>query len=762
MPFPFDLSQVFWGLMNKTMWDCRLGNINGFNGFNGAFMNSCWGSGFPTMGDVWNFSSSKSSTEKGGSAASVEDLVEQRKLERKQKALSKLLEDYAKTLPEGEERDTIEISLRRYKDSSKDNYSKLKSLYGKYETKIQAKFKNETKIEVSSDSKAAAEDFVKPNSDFKAILALNTNGKTTAKLKDGVDAIEFLHSLQSTNKKSFNILYQDALKGANTSKKAELKNVLQAVYKGLAESAKQLKDNDAVSEETKASIDKLLETAVSNATAEDVDQLYCHIRMAKAEIADSKYANLNEDFPNDPLLGKVNGVVSTTAELKTEGVEVETIKKQTVVEDESDLPGEKSMKELAKDNYVTELKADQLNELNAIDGVKKLFPDGIEKAWVDNDSRLNYAVIRYVDDDGNIKYIKGVGLKDGKIKAIGGEIKTGESYTPEKIKQRSATLASIKDAKDVLEEVKSKSNGTRVFQEKNITGNRNYKRLFIVDADGNLKEWKNTWYDKVNGFGCKKGVKTPYVDADLKNIKKDAEAVSKVTESRATIDTEAGKSLGKECEKLYSTWGFGNISTTLRTEINKDMVIGFLMEFRKNSIDRAKQRGDSEAQSVGFMELMSSKGSGAPGKAPSQALCNRVPKALLRKAHELGLANTDEYKALADYFGVKGTPKYDEKGNIAEGDTFNLTKNDDQNRYANVVQAGTAKKIDNMMYALLDKILELVLIHNFFKFGDSVFNAVVDYLVVKMFGVFHLRFYSLKSFLDCFFCFGMAPAKACF
>ena len=32
--------------MNKTMWDCRLGNMNGFTGFNGGFMNSCWGGGF--------------------------------------------------------------------------------------------------------------------------------------------------------------------------------------------------------------------------------------------------------------------------------------------------------------------------------------------------------------------------------------------------------------------------------------------------------------------------------------------------------------------------------------------------------------------------------------------------------------------------------------------------------------------------------------------------------------------------------------------
>ena len=48
--------------------------------------------------------------------------------------------------------------------------------------------------------------------------------------------------------------------------------------------------------------------------------------MAKAEIADSKYASLHEDFPDDPLLGKANGVDSTTAALKTEGVDVENIK----------------------------------------------------------------------------------------------------------------------------------------------------------------------------------------------------------------------------------------------------------------------------------------------------------------------------------------------------------------------------------------------------------------------------------------------------
>ncbi len=553
MPFPFDLSQVFWGLMNKTMWDCRLGNMNGFTGFNGGFMNSCWGGGFqmPMWGDSF------SSTTNGSSSSTVEDEVEKRQLTRKQNTLYKLLEDYAKSLPEGTERDTIEVTLNRYKSVKQENYDALQALYEENKTKIQKKFNNGSRIEASNESKTAATDFAKTNTDFKTILKVGEDNNTTTQLKDGVDALEFLYSLQTTKKKSFKTLYAEKLTNADSDKKAEMKKVLEAVYENLTKTALELKKDNAVSEETRASIAKLLEIADTNAAPENVDQLYYWIRMAKAEIADSKYASLHEDFPDDPLLGKANGVDSTTAALKTEGVDVENIKKQTAVTDFSGQTGEQNMKKLVDDGYVTALTKEQLTTLNGITGV----PKGIKTAWVDKNSRYNYQIIRYVDKDGNMKYVSGVGLKDRKIQKVGGEVKAGESISPEQIQQQAATLAAVKAATDTLVEVQAKSDGTRVFQEKVTTGDRNYKRLFIVDSDGSLKEWQGVWLDEAKGFRCEKGSQTPNVDAKLDDIKTDVQS----------FVPEKDLLLGKAIEN--ASWGEENIVSL--TPYENDQFPGF-------------------------------------------------------------------------------------------------------------------------------------------------------------------------------------------
>ena len=70
-----------------------------------------------------------------------------------------------------------------------------------------------------------------------------------------------------------------------------------------------------------------------------------------------------------------------------------------------------------------------------------------------------------------MKYVRGVGLKDGEIQKVGGEVKAGESISPEQIQQQAATLAAVEAAADTLVEVKAKPDGTRVFQEKS-----NYRR----------------------------------------------------------------------------------------------------------------------------------------------------------------------------------------------------------------------------------------------------------------------------------------------
>lgn len=541
MPFQFDLSQVFWGLMNKTMWDCRFGNMNGFNGFNGGFMNSCWGGGFqmPAWGDSYNFSS----TSGGSSSSTIEDEVEKRGLTRKQNTLYKLLEDYAKSLPEGTERDTLEVTLNKHKSVKQGNYDALQALYEENKTKIQKKFNNGTKIEVSAASKTAATDFARTNTDFKSILKVDSENKTESQLKDGVDAMEFLYSLQTTKKKSFKALYEDAGKNADDTKKAEMKKVLEAVYKDLTKTALEVKKDNTVSEDTKASIGKLLEIAETSATPENVDQLYCWIRLAKAEIADNKYASLQEDFPDDPLLGKVNGVASTTAALEAEGLDVENIKKQTASTDFSGLENDdQRMTKLENAKIQTRLDATQMDELKKLPGVKKFLEDNqITKVWVDSTPQsFGQMFIRVIDKDGNLKCLTGVAAEkdaNGNItfKSINqplvgganetGKIAFGTSITFEEIEAQSAMVEKVKaQIGKTLTECSKKSNGQRVFEEKIATGSRKRKRLFVISRDGNLKEWQNMWYvPQKKEFYHNTTDATPEVDADLENIKKDVE-----------------------------------------------------------------------------------------------------------------------------------------------------------------------------------------------------------------------------------------------
>ncbi len=520
MPFPFDMSQVFWGLMNKTMWDCRFGNMNnGFSGFNGGFMNSCWGGGFqmPMWGDSCSFSSTG-----GSSSLTAEERVEKRKAEEKYTALKGVIQDYIKTLTSTADKDLKMLLEEKLKDCGSSysvaNYEKLTELYEEYKDKIQKKLKSDEGIEPSDKSKAAAKEFTNANIDFKKILATEGEAATTkAELAKDVDAMEFLYSLQTnkTKKKTFKQVYTDALKGANTTKTTELKKVLEAVYNGLSKEALEVKKEDGISEETKASLGKLLEISAESATADNVEQLYYWIRMAKAEVADSKYACLQEEFPE---FKQANGVESTTAALKAEGLEPEKIKTQTVVTNYSDMENDTArMQSLESGNYVKALTKDQLKELNNNADVKKL---GIKKAWVDTSSIHNHQVIRFIDKDGNMHALNGIVMKGGKIELTGDEIKAIASISPEQIQQRAATIASITSATDTLTEIQAKPDGTRVFQEKIITGDRDYKRLFVIDSDGNLKEWTNT---KLNGknFDAITSAKQELADITLDGIKND-------------------------------------------------------------------------------------------------------------------------------------------------------------------------------------------------------------------------------------------------
>ncbi len=85
----------------------------------------------------------------------------------------------------------------------------------------------------------------------------------------------------------------------------------------------------------------------------------------------------------------------------------------------------------------------------------------------------------------------------------------------------------------------------------------------------------------------------------------------------------------------------------------------------------------------------------AVGKRPSMALCNRIPKALMRKAIAMELTNTTAYKKLEDFYGSK----YD-----AGNDTLTFTKNDDANKvYTN---DKTTQEASKLIRALAEEIIK--------------------------------------------------------
>lgn len=127
-------------------------------------------------------------------------------------------------------------------------------------------------------------------------------------------------------------------------------------------------------------------------------------------------------------------------------------------------------------------------------------------------------------------------------------------------------------------------------------------------------------------------------------------------------------------------FGSGEIADMLRGTdkykdyVTKDSVVGILQGFRTNS------------PKEGIMEFIANEFWFSTGKKPKKDLCNKIPKALMQRAAELGLADTKEYKALKEFFGAD--------------DQLNFTKNNETKRY----KPKEAKQLDIMMYNLLHKI----------------------------------------------------------
>lgn len=85
----------------------------------------------------------------------------------------------------------------------------------------------------------------------------------------------------------------------------------------------------------------------------------------------------------------------------------------------------------------------------------------------------------------------------------------------------------------------------------------------------------------------------------------------------------------------------------------------------------------------------------AVGKQPSMALCNRIPKALMRKAIAMELTNTDAYKKLEAFYGSK----YD-----AENDTLTFAKNDDTKKV--YTSDKTTQEAGKLIRALAEEIIK--------------------------------------------------------
>ena len=85
----------------------------------------------------------------------------------------------------------------------------------------------------------------------------------------------------------------------------------------------------------------------------------------------------------------------------------------------------------------------------------------------------------------------------------------------------------------------------------------------------------------------------------------------------------------------------------------------------------------------------------AVGKQPSMALCNRIPKALMRKAIAMRLTETDAYKKLEAFYGSN----YDE-----DKKTLTFTKNDEANKvYTN---DKTTQEASKLISALAEEIIK--------------------------------------------------------
>ena len=144
---------------------------------------------------------------------------------------------------------------------------------------------------------------------------------------------------------------------------------------------------------------------------------------------------------------------------------------------------------------------------------------------------------------------------------------------------------------------------------------------------------------------------------------------------------EHGQAMFEELEDA----GSGDIAKMLRSTekgfenyVTPDNVVGIIDGF------------ESKSPNEGIMQYIANEWIISGGAKPGKALCNRIPKALMRKAASLKLQNTEEYKKLADFFGCSNDGKFTFSKNDEAGERYDET---------------TAKQLDLLILELYVKIL---------------------------------------------------------
>lgn len=141
---------------------------------------------------------------------------------------------------------------------------------------------------------------------------------------------------------------------------------------------------------------------------------------------------------------------------------------------------------------------------------------------------------------------------------------------------------------------------------------------------------------------------------------------------------------------------FNNRANFLRNEgVTPDNVVGIIKSLDKVTSDNKTGVYKSLSIDTNNLLFLITGPTLAVGKRPSMALCNRIPKALMRKAIAMELTNTTAYKKLEDFYGSK----YD-----AGNDTLTFAKNDDTKKVYTCDK--TTQEASKLIRALAEEIIK--------------------------------------------------------